>query len=103
MNICCERYFKLSQDEYLEIKKFIDNNMDIIESAFTPMVDYFDLYKKCYSHYYCSCYSHYYKKKVKNIFPSDEYNEFHKKIIKSYFNIWYIKFFCLLQKDIKLN
>ena len=21
MNICCERYFKLSQDEYLEIKK----------------------------------------------------------------------------------
>ena len=31
MNICCERYFKLSQDEYLEIKKFIDNNMDIIE------------------------------------------------------------------------
>ena len=43
MNICCERYFKLSQDEYLEIKKCIDNNMDIIESAFTPMVDYFDL------------------------------------------------------------
>ena len=26
MNICCERYFKLSQDEYLGIKKFIDNN-----------------------------------------------------------------------------
>ena len=26
-----------------------------------------------------------------------------KKIIKSYFNIWYIKFFYLLQKDIKLN
>ena len=26
MNICCEEYFKLSQDEYLEIKKFIDNN-----------------------------------------------------------------------------
>ena len=24
MNICWERYFKLSQDEYLEIKKFID-------------------------------------------------------------------------------
>ena len=103
MNICCERYFKLSQDEYLEIKKFIDNNIDIIESAFAPMIDYFDLYRKCYSHYYCSCYSHYYKKKVKNIFSSDEYNEFHEKIIKSYFNIWYIKFFCLLQKDIKLN
>ena len=28
---------------------------------------------------------------------------FIKKIIKSYFNIWYIKFFYLLQKDIKLN
>ena len=38
MNICCERYFKLSRDEYLEIKKFIDNNMDIIESALTPNV-----------------------------------------------------------------
>ena len=45
MNICCERYFKLSQDEYSEIKKFIDNNMDIIESALAPMHDYFDLYK----------------------------------------------------------
>ena len=77
--------------------------MDIIESAFAPMVDYFDLYRKCYSHYYCSCYSHYYKKKVKNIFSSDEYNEFHEKIIKSYFNVLCIKFFYLLQKDIKLN
>ena len=28
MNICCER---LSHDEYLKIKKFIDNNIDIIE------------------------------------------------------------------------
>ena len=31
MNICCEEYFKLSRDEYLEIKKFIDNNIDITE------------------------------------------------------------------------
>ena len=83
MNICCERYFKLSQDEYLEIKKIIDNNMDII---------YFDSYKKCYSHYYCSCY-YYHKKKVICIFPQNRYKEFHEKIIKSYFNIWYIKFF----------
>ena len=30
-------------------------------------------------------------------------SEFHEKIIKSYFNIWYIKFFYLLQKIIKLN
>ena len=31
------------------------------------------------------------------------YREFHEKIIKSCFNIHYIKFFYLLQKNIKLN
>ena len=51
----------ISQDEYLEIKKFIDNNIDIIESTLAPMNDYFDSCKKCYSHYYYSCY--YYHKK----------------------------------------
>ena len=102
MSICCEGYFKLSQDEYLEIKKFIDNNIDIIKSAFEPMHDFFDLYKKCYGHYYCSCY-YFHKKKIRYIFPSNEHKEFCKKIIKSYFNIEYIKFFYLLQKDIKLN
>ena len=45
MNICRERYFKLSQDEYLEIKDFVDNNIDIIEYAFAPMIDYFDYVK----------------------------------------------------------
>ena len=96
MNICCERYFKLSQGEYLEIKKFIDNNIDIIESTLAPMNDYFDSYKKFYSHYYCSCY--YYHKKC--IFPQNRYkfNIIIDIIIKSYFNIWYIKFFYLLQK-----
>ena len=79
MNICCEEYFKLSSDEYLEIKKFIDNNIDTIESTLAPMNDYFDSYKKCPRYYY------------------------HNKIIKPYFNIWYIKFFYLLQKNIKLN
>ena len=79
MNICCEEYFKLSQNEYLEIKKFVDNNIDITESTIASMNDYFDSYKKCCSHYY------------------------HKKIIKPYFNIWHIKFFYLLQKNIKLN
>ena len=44
MNICCERYFKPSQDEYLKIKEFINNNIDIIESVLAPMNDYFDLY-----------------------------------------------------------
>ena len=99
MNICCEGYFK---DEYLEIKKFIDNNIDIIESAVAPMNDYFDLYKKCYGHYYCLCYN-YHNKKVRYIFPGNKHREFHKKIIKLYFNVWYIKFFYLLQKEIKLN
>ena len=100
MNICCEEHFKLSQDEYLKIKEFINNNIDIIESALTPMNDYFDLYKKCYGHYYCSCY-YYHKKKVRYIFSHNRYSEFHEKIIKSYFNIYYIKFFYLLQKNIK--
>ena len=102
VNICYERYFKLSQDEYLKIKEFINNNIDIIESALGPMNDYFDLYKKCYCHYYCLCYN-YHKKKVRHIFPGNEHREFHEKIIKLYFNVWYIKFFYLLQKKIKLN
>ena len=38
------------------------------------------------------------KKKVICIFPQNRYKEFHEKIIKSYFNICYIKFFYLLQK-----
>ena len=66
------------------------------------MNDYFDSCKKCYSHYYCSCY-YYHKKKVICIFPQNRCKEFHGKIIKSYFNIWYINFFYLLQKNIKLN
>ena len=63
MNICCERYFKLSQDEYLEIKY-------IIESTLAPMNDYFDSFKKYYSHYYCSCY--YYHKKKNYIYFSSK-------------------------------
>ena len=39
MNICCDEYFKLSQDEYLKIKKFINNNIDIIDSTFESMND----------------------------------------------------------------
>ena len=101
MNICCEGYFKLSRNEYLEIKKFIDN-IDIIESTLALINDYFDSYKKCYNHYYCQCYYNNNKKCI-CIFTQNKYEEFHEKIIKSYFNIWYIKFFYLLQKDVKLN
>ena len=50
MNICKEKFFELTQDEYLKIKKFIDNNVDVFEYAFAPIINYFDLYKKCY---YC--------------------------------------------------
>ena len=102
MNICCQEYFKLSRDEYLEMKKIMDNNIDIIESTLAPINDYFDSYKKCYNHYYCPCYYNNNKKFI-CVFTQNKYEKFHEKIIKSYFNIWYIKFFYLLQKDIKLN
>ena len=92
MNICKERFFELTQDEYLKIKKFIDNNIDVIEYAFAPIINYFDFYKKCYSHYYCSCYNYFF-----------EHIEFREKIIKIYFNIEYIKFFYLLQKKLNKN
>ena len=92
MNICKERFFELTQDEYLKIKKFIDNNIDVIEYAFAPIINYFDFYKKCYNHYYCSCYNYCF-----------EHIEFHEKIIKIYFNIEYIKFFYLLQKKLNKN
>ena len=91
MNICKERFFELTHDEYLKIKKFIDNNIDVIEYVFAPIINYFDLYRKCYNHY-CSCYNYVFE----NI-------EFHEKNIKTYFNIEYITFFYLLQKKVKLN
>ena len=78
MNICCEGYFKLSQDECFEIKKFMDNNIDIIESMLAPMNDYFDSCKKCYSHY-CSCY-YYHKKKLYVFFLKIDIKNFMKKL-----------------------
>ena len=42
-------------------------------------------------------------KKVICIFPQNRYKEFHEKIINHILNIYYIKFFYLLQKNIKLN
>ena len=102
MNICRERYLTLSQDEYLKIKDFVYNNIDIIEYAFAPMIDYFDLCKKCYSHYYCQCY-YYHRKKIHIFFLAIYIENFMKKIIKSYFNIEYIKFFYLLQQSLVLQ
>ena len=86
----------------LKVKDFVDNNIDIIEYAFAPMIDYFDLCKKCYSHYYCQCY-YYHRKKNSYIFPANIHREFHEKIIKSYFNIEFIKFFYLLQQSLVLR
>ena len=43
MNICKERFFELTQDEYLKIKKFVHNNIDVIEYVFVPIINYFDL------------------------------------------------------------
>ena len=79
MNICCEGYFNLSQDEYLEIKKFMDNNIDIIQSALATMNDYFDSCKKYYNHYYCSCY-YYHKKKLYVFFLKIDIKNFMKKL-----------------------
>ena len=56
INICYERYFELSKDEYYKIKKCIDDNIDIFESILAPIHNTIDSYKKCYNNYcYCSC------------------------------------------------
>ena len=46
IDIC---YDKLLRYEYEQIKIFINNNIDTIESILAPMHDFFDLYKKCYN------------------------------------------------------
>ena len=46
MDICFEKYFELSRDEYSKIKKFIDNNIDTFKSVFAPIHSFVDLY--CY-------------------------------------------------------
>ena len=79
MNICGEENFKIFQNEYLEIKNFIDHDIDIIESALAPVNDYFDSCKKCYSHYYCSCY-YYHKKKLYVFFLKIDIKNFMKKL-----------------------
>ena len=59
MNICTEKYFNLTQDEYSKIKKFIDNSIDNFGSIITAMHEFFDLSKKCYDSYcYCPCNCH---------------------------------------------
>ena len=69
MNICCERYFALSKDEYHKIKKIIDDNIDTFESILAPIHGSIDSYKKCYKSYcYCSCNYFCLKKTIANVF-----------------------------------
>ena len=103
MDICLERYFELSRDEYSKIKKFIDNNIDTFESILAPVHGFIDLYR-----YYP--FFHSIKHYDECVCIIDKYSKFCKKdnyvlrnIAKSYFNVEYIKFFYLLQKVTKLS
>ena len=69
MNICSERYFKLSKNGYSKIKEFIDNNIDTVETILAPMHKFFDLSKKCYNYCYCYCPCNCHCKKIiENVF-----------------------------------
>ena len=111
MDICYERYFKLSKDEYSKIKKFIDDNIDTFESMLATIHDSIDLYKKCYNIYCCCpCSCHCLKRYSGCICDNSKHKKFCeennfilKSIAKSYFNVEYIKFFYLLQNVFKLN
>ena len=107
MSIFAEKYFKLTQDEYLKIKNIIDNNIDTVEDMLAPMHEFFDLSKKCYDSYcYCPCNSHCKQNNRKCVCLTDKYIELCKedsiivkKLRKSYLNVEYIKYLYLLQKD----
>ena len=110
IDICYERYFELSKDEYYKIEKFIDDNIDTFESILAPIHGSIDSYKKCYNNYcYCSCSCYCLKNYCKCVCDNCKYmvceknNFILKSIAKPYFNVEYIKFFYLLQKVIKLN
>ena len=109
-DICYERYFELSKDEYYKIKKNIDDNIDTFESILAPIHDSIDSYKKyynnyCYCSYSCYCLKNYGECVCDNCkyMVCEKNNFILKNITKPYFNVDYIKFFYLLQKVIKLN
>ena len=80
MNICAEKYFNLTRDEYLKIKKFIDNNIYTVEAILKPMHEFFDLSKKCYDEYcYCPCNCHCKQNNRKCACLTDTYIEFCKE------------------------
>ena len=111
MDICFERYFELSKDEYSKIKNFIDNNIDTFESILVPIHDFIDLCRKSYNNYcyhLCNCYC---KKNYNEcVCITGKYSEFceknnyiFKQVIISYLNVEYKNFLYLLQKVIGLN
>ena len=111
MDICFERYFELSRNEYSKIKKFIDNNIDTFESILAPTNSFDKLYHY-YSfdfpilgcaHNFVNIDSHCTKNYGKCVCIIERNSYGPKNIAKSYFNIYYIKFFYLLQKVTKLN
>ena len=71
INICYERYFELSKNEYYKIKKFIDDNIDTFESILAPIHNTIDSYEKCYNNY-CNCTCTYFC--LKNYFKYMVYN-----------------------------
>ena len=98
MHNCAKKYFKLTQDEYLKIKKFI--------AIPAPMHGFFYLSKKCYDNYcYCPCNCHCKQNNRKCVCLTNKYIKFCKedsiilkKTTKSYLNVEYIKYLYLLQK-----
>ena len=111
MDICFERYFELSRNEYSKIKKFIDNNIDTFESILAPTNSFANLYHY-YSfdfpilgraHNFVNINRHCTKNYGKCVCIIERNSYVLKNIAKSYFNIYYIKFFYLLQKVTKLN
>ena len=106
IDICYERYFELSKDEYYKIKKFVDDNIDTFESILVPMHDLIDLYKKFYNdyYYYYSFNFYYIKNYDECVCEFCEMDNFIlTNIARSYFNVEYIKFFYLLEKVTKLS
>ena len=80
MYICTEKYFNLTQDEYLKIKKIIDNNIYAVEAILPPMHEFFYLSKKCYDKYcYCPCNCHYKQNNRKCVCLTDKYIKFCKE------------------------
>ena len=112
MDICFERYSELSRNEYSKIKKFIDHNIDTFESIFASIHGFADLYR-CYPfkfhsisapiHSFVDSYCHSIKNYDKCVCIIERNSYGLKNIAKSYFNIYYIKFFYLLQKVTKLS